>query len=166
MTAVPGDNRHFIKYGRRDFFVCQMCKVPTTALGPKLLHSCPILIYKIRKCIEHLGLVLCNAISGVPPTYMLHNTKATLPFKIVHFCNAIPKEWNDDRGPDWGVMKGSLSSWTCSSFVRWIQSRPCSVGGMINGTLLDLLKTTAPIDSSGLKLEIKLDESSKFTALM
>lgn len=36
----------------------------------------------------------------------------------------------------------------------------------MNGTLLDLLKTTAPIDSSGLNVETKLGKSSQFTVLM
>jgi len=49
----------------------------------------------------------------------------------------------------------------CSAFVRLIQSRLCNVGGMINGTLRDLLKTTA-IDSSGLNMETKLGNSKKF----
>lgn len=36
---------------------------------------------------------------------------------------------------------------------------------MINGTLLDLLKTTAPIDSSGLNVETKFGKSSNLLFL-
>lgn len=36
----------------------------------------------------------------------------------------------------------------------------------MNGTLLDLLKTTTAADSSGLNMETKLGNSNKFPALL
>ena len=89
MTAIRYFELHlcwaFTKHRRRDCFVCPVHG--PTAVGPEWVRSGPValsLYINTYIYIQCLGLVLCNAMSGMPPVNMIHNKKVILQMSALN----------------------------------------------------------------------------------